>query len=579
MKLDLVKLTNFRSIKKCIVQTSDITALIGENNSGKSALLRGLNSFFNYSDEECDFIKGYHQYTPRSRPTIELVFSSLPEDLSLAQNAREDGKLTLRLQYRPQTKKVSFSYKNNENKYTSIDEDTITKLKKHINFVLIPPARELSEIQKAETNVLNELIETYLDKATGERDNINPKFRQAAKYLEDNALKKIARSISKFYILRHDFGYHIKFGENLNYKDFLSKITILIQEGLASHQLYNCGTGIQSITIIALYRLLSSLQHKNIILGIEEPETNLHPQAQKELIYSLKNSIGCDNLSQIVLTTHAPLIIDQIDHTQVALFRKVKSSDTKRSLKTEVTAASGNFFDTHNLDTKKYSQFHIYRNSDFFYAKLVVIVESRIDAEVIKYLLQSKGYNLDVYGVSIINLDGVANLKYPLFLIEELKIPHLIVVDKDFFIPYINGKRANSLDGQGFPKYKYEYKRQCPVEKLIPNAERRQQLLRLFKTNHSKALDLLERNHLVCMKYALEVDLISSDKAAEAFYEVLSIPPESRNKQELLIRRHQTIKSLDNILAVLEQIGNRNLPRSYSRIRKIIIDNLKSATQ
>ncbi len=77
MELHKIKLTNFRSIKKCTVVISKIKALVGENNSGKSALLRALNAFFNYEDEKEEFILGHHQYTANSLPRIELCFNKI----------------------------------------------------------------------------------------------------------------------------------------------------------------------------------------------------------------------------------------------------------------------------------------------------------------------------------------------------------------------------------------------------------------------------------------------------------------------------------------------------------------------
>lgn len=52
MKLVSADIENFRSIKKCSIHFNEITAIVGENNAGKSAVLRALNSFFNYEFEE-----------------------------------------------------------------------------------------------------------------------------------------------------------------------------------------------------------------------------------------------------------------------------------------------------------------------------------------------------------------------------------------------------------------------------------------------------------------------------------------------------------------------------------------------
>ena len=38
------------------------------------------------------------------------------------------------------------------------------------------------------------------------------------------------------------------------------------------------------MAIFALYAYLAELQSKTFVLGMEEPEQNLHPQAQRQLI-------------------------------------------------------------------------------------------------------------------------------------------------------------------------------------------------------------------------------------------------------------------------------------------------------
>ena len=95
---------------------------------------------------------------------------------------------------------------------------------------------------------------------------------------------------------------------------------------------------------------------------MEEPETNLHPQAQRELINSIKNT-SPDEYTQVLLTTHSTVIVDNVDHKHITLVRKVK--DEQRGFKSEVFKLKQSFFEDHNLEEFKYYQFHHYRNSDF----------------------------------------------------------------------------------------------------------------------------------------------------------------------------------------------------------------------
>ena len=51
MKLAEIEIENFRSIKNCRIRFDEIAAIVGENNAGKSALLRAINSVFNWDEE------------------------------------------------------------------------------------------------------------------------------------------------------------------------------------------------------------------------------------------------------------------------------------------------------------------------------------------------------------------------------------------------------------------------------------------------------------------------------------------------------------------------------------------------
>ncbi|MBE4032661.1 AAA family ATPase [Vibrio parahaemolyticus] len=52
MKIRTVEIKKFRSIEYAEVRFDEITAIVGENNSGKSAIIQALSTFFNYDDIE-----------------------------------------------------------------------------------------------------------------------------------------------------------------------------------------------------------------------------------------------------------------------------------------------------------------------------------------------------------------------------------------------------------------------------------------------------------------------------------------------------------------------------------------------
>lgn len=568
LKIAFIDIKKFRSVDKCKISFDLINAIVGQNNSGKSALIRAMNAFFNLDQEETFFYQGKHNYTPGSTPKITVCFKGLSGNKDFEDYSNGD-ELELELSYRSSNKRFAYKYKNN-NKLVVAPEELIEKIKKNVAFVYIPPNRNPEQLKWEENALIKELIEEYLKIETRKRDTLTPKFKIAADYLESGALKKIAKEVEKFYSLRHKFNFSLNFDREANFLSFLNGIEMYIKESGIEHHLDDCGTGLQSLTIIAFQRVLARLKHKNIILGLEEPETNLHPQAQRELINSIRKSSDNDEVAQVLITTHSTVLIDNIKHNCISLVRK--EADEKRGFKSHIYKISDTFFEDHNIKEFNYYQFHLYKNSDFFYANYVIFVESKNDAEVIKHLASRVKIDLDLYGISIINIDGVKNLSYPFFIVKDLGIPYLLILDKDYFIPYLHDELERSRDGQGKPKYRYEYKSNIILNDLITGRRNQEQILKKFKENHSQALDLLAPHNIICMNYSLEMDLLCSQKSVELMSDYLELSPAQSNRQFLLTERKKKIKKIDSILEVLSKLENKNLSNSYKRIKNKLVE-------
>lgn len=57
MRIEYIEINKFRSIEKCQITLDTVNAIVGQNNSGKSALIRALNAFFNPEDEKQSFLR------------------------------------------------------------------------------------------------------------------------------------------------------------------------------------------------------------------------------------------------------------------------------------------------------------------------------------------------------------------------------------------------------------------------------------------------------------------------------------------------------------------------------------------
>jgi predicted ATP-dependent endonuclease of OLD family len=135
VKVNSIKIKHFRGIKDSKISLNNLCCLVGENNSGKSTVLRALNAVFNYNEEVQYFLSGQHLYSKQSNPQIQITFSSAnpPTDLSHLFNGN-----TLKLTFIFQRTKSQPSYKAKVGvKTVDVTGADLDTLKKHISFVLI----------------------------------------------------------------------------------------------------------------------------------------------------------------------------------------------------------------------------------------------------------------------------------------------------------------------------------------------------------------------------------------------------------------------------------------------------------
>ncbi|MBO7595657.1 MAG: leucine-rich repeat protein [Bacteroidales bacterium] len=83
--------------------------------------------------------------------------------------------------------------------------------------------------------------------------------------------------------------------------------------------IYNRGEGFQVQIKNAVFRLLAEKQSSatdHIIFIFEEPETHLHPSAQKEF-YEIINNLSKNSNYQVFLATHSPYIVKKLENDQI----------------------------------------------------------------------------------------------------------------------------------------------------------------------------------------------------------------------------------------------------------------------
>jgi energy-coupling factor transporter ATP-binding protein EcfA2 len=564
MEISKLTVEKFRAIRKSEIEFKQETALVGQNSAGKSSILRALNAFFNFEEESLAFQQGRHAFQKTTTAIITIDFTNVPSTCDLPRTDIGSDTIRARLKY----KKTPALQVYDNGDWVTASIDFLIKLSEHIRYVYVPMKRDHEVSGWGDTGLLKSVVETWLKKHTEKRDTISPKVEELSKRIKRQAFQGLSKQIRKVTPLNGDFSFELEYKKAPNYSLLLSDLVLKVREGGIAVDLQDCGSGTQSMTAFALYSYLAELEGNTYVLGIEEPEQNLHPHAQRELLQNLKNLP-----LQILFTTHSTVIIDELDHENIVLCRRVNS--TTRGIEVTTTQIKDIFWDEQSLDRERYYLFHRQRNSDFFFANHIVLVESPIDGEVIKYILLKEGINQSSYAVSVFSVGGVKSLPYAYKLLKELSMSFSVVVDKDYFMPYLADNRKESLDTRGYPKYRQEFKNDTLLNDMVPNREKQGELLVKLHKNHSRAMNILEEGNVYCFRWAMEVDLVASNTAATFLYEKFNIPTEDRNTKELLINRHKQIKKIEIIRSILEQLPKKNYPHSFARIRKTLPSIIK----
>lgn len=280
--------------------------------------------------------------------------------------------------------------------------------------------------------------------------------------------------------------------------------------------------------------------------------------------------------TQAIFATHSTVIVDALDHQDIVLVRREK--DEKRGFHSSTSQLPVDFWTLHNIAELKHYNFFKYRNSDFFFAKYVVITESITDAQVIERLIEPQLGDL-YYNVSVLNLDGVKNLQYPFFLLSDLGIPFTAVVDKDVFLPYKNGKLMDSRNSETFlPEYSNTLNRRNPVLNAVFNTEElKDKLEEYVNQSYTKFVNYIEKYNMLSMQYCLEMDLVATDKASELYYDHYNLLGEKRNRKSLLIERKDAIKDPTVLLEIFDRLNPSEYPFSFKKIKNILVKKIKTA--
>ncbi|UBK55830.1 ATP-dependent nuclease [Clostridium perfringens] len=365
MKLSKLRIKNYKSFKDSgtIEIKGNIFALIGQNNAGKSAIMDAIQVFFPNCKKSANS-ENFHKFT-KEDISIELWFSKVNSDylenklfqdkikkqnevikkcietekydkeLKKLDEIREKELNKCILKYGieneelyvkkiiPKESKAFYILKNND----KISEADLKKILPELK--IIPAIRDPKNESTAGTNsYLKDLIQMLDEEAQTEimMEDKKLTYKELNEVLSEETSKRskeLSSKITNYYskaIGSSDF--EVKVNSSVNISKGTNYSTELIDNTTnIKADILDCGTGYQSMVILALLETYVEIAHtnNNYILIIEEPEVYLHPRLQRKMIDTL---LRVSEHNQVIFTTHSPITISKLNSLDVKLVER-----------------------------------------------------------------------------------------------------------------------------------------------------------------------------------------------------------------------------------------------------------------
>lgn len=460
MYISELKLWNFRKYGKdewdlekphlIVPFNSGTNVLIGENDSGKTAIIDAIKLVLKTHAYEWIKIEKEDFYTGSDKLRIEIVFEGLKDEeaknftewlgwkgegddakpiLRLILNIEQKNNRILPYEVKAGMDEIGHSLNAEAREYLKStylkalrDADGELIAKKNSRLSQILQGHELFKIKEGEEHKFeewfsetNEKIKVWFNDSNKEREQKSNK--EQIKEVVDKFLKAfIGESVSS----------ELKLSEP-EIKAILEKISLGI-EGAK-----NLGLGTMNRLYMATELLHLKKEWNGLKLGlIEELEAHLHPQAQMKVIEALQK----DEDVQFILSTHSPNLASKLKLHNLILCNDNDVYPLGEKVTLDGKGTKENKYTKLNKKDYKYlERFLDVTKSNLFFAKGVIIVEGWSEEILIPEIAKQLGYDLTKHEVSIVNVGSTAYLHFAKIFLrnddKELDIPVSVVTDLD----------------------------------------------------------------------------------------------------------------------------------------------------
>ncbi len=468
MRVSRVVIKNFRSIKELDFDPGPLCTLIGENNAGKSTILRALNLVLgeqwptDRSFDEADF----HNGNAADPIVIEVYFDSPWEEERRGNKARVAGfRLTCTEYKRASQDRVAGELRT---EFICIGPKGGTVSDPSVPFrqgAPPPPPLRVSDTMRARTPLLYvDVMREYARHQPSSRwsmlrrliDQISASFKTDKTQIsitgDDGTTTKMSREAAYDFYTKKAFEV-LRTKELAELEDALEKNALEqmgldpadgeVRLGFAGHdpasafrnlelmieqlgitsRAQEVGAGLQSAIVVAIFRTYEELRRGGAIFAIEEPEAFLHPQKARYFADILERVSVAGN--QVFIATHSPFFAKLHAPETIGLVRRTASGGTR-----VVQASGAALAPDLKAGLKIQSQVHAER-SELLFARRVLFVEGQTERIAMPFVFAAMAVDANREGISVVDCGSKDSIPFFSNIAKAFDIPFVVMADLD----------------------------------------------------------------------------------------------------------------------------------------------------
>jgi putative ATP-dependent endonuclease of OLD family len=451
--LKQIRVHGFRGLDNIEVDFEPTTVLVGTNNAGKTTLLKALQLALSNSFQITDDDFFFSDAINRNKIIIDLLFISvdehnvqLPEFEALWFTVFTEHRISLdtnnnqvlafrtvieeNLIRKTFTKKqfvidewADFKNEEEEYWYQKEYENSLSFYFDEIPFFYLDANRDVLEDLKSKTSFLGKILSS-INYTDGDKEAIEELIKELNKETIDksdiltnlhNTLEELDTAmdnpnntvdITPFTKKLRDLNKGIK----INYSQF-------------SMEYHGMGTRSWSSLLILKAFILQNMKlaHDSQvayypIIAIEEPESHLHPNAQKKLYSQINDIIG-----QKIVATHSSYIAGS------AKLKEIRSI-IKNNGSTLIGKIDDN--DLTSEEIRKINRQVVNTRGELYFSKVIILCEGETEEQALPLLLRKHFDKSTIeLGIDVVGIDGGGNYFPFIYFAESLHLKWFILSD------------------------------------------------------------------------------------------------------------------------------------------------------